>query len=238
MRRAVLALCLLFPLAVVGEEDEAWRAARWGMTPAALDAAVPGLVTLDPPWRYGGDLTAPRALRETRLAGLAMRALFQTDADGRLAQILLDRRRPVLRAGDGARALAALRARHGPETRFCLDRARPGGPVAAAAFWRTETARVTLTWLDFGTGEGLDQVAEARRRALLREGEVKAARELERRSPPPGGLVSGLPRRLLVRLSDPDRPGGAPCPPRPAPRPPRGRARRPARVSRPRGSRR
>lgn len=219
MRSTVLAVLAMPLAAVAAPAAEAWRAADWGMTPAALDAAVPELETLDPPWRYGGGLSAPRALRRTEIAGLEVRALFQTGPDGRLAQILFERRRPVLDAGDARRALAALRARHGPETRFCLDLARPRGPVAAHALWRGPERVLHLTWLDFGTGEGLDQIDAAEIRRRLRQGDVAGALERRREGPPPGAIRRSLPRRLLIRLADPARPGGGDCPPRPAPRP-------------------
>ncbi len=220
MHSAVLAAFALLLAAAAALAAEPWRTLSWGMTPEALDVAVPGLETLEPPWRYGGGLSAPRALRRTEIAGLEVRALFQTGPDGGLAQILFERRRPVLDAGDGRRALAALRERHGPETRFCLDLARPRGPVAAHALWRGTERTLHLTWLDFGTGAGLDQIAEAEIRRRLREGDVAGALERRREAPPPGATRRSLPRRLLIRITDPARPAGGDCPPRPEPRPP------------------
>ncbi|MFO7855450.1 MAG: hypothetical protein R6V44_09575 [Paracoccaceae bacterium] len=220
MRSAVLAVLALMLVAGAARAAESWRAADWGMTPGALDAAVPGLETLDPPWRYGGGLSASRALRRTEIAGLEVRALFQTGPDGRLAQILFERRRPDIDPADGRRILDALRARHGRETRFCLDLARPRGPVSAHALWRLPTRTLHLTWLDFGTGDGLDRIAEAEIRRRLREGDVAGALERRREGPAPGAIRRSLPRRLLIRIADPARPGGGgACPPRPEPRP-------------------
>lgn len=223
MRALLLSLLLTLPGLPAAAEaawPAPWAGARWGMTPAALDRAVPGLVALAPPWAYGGGLEAPRALRRTDVAGLEMRALFQTGADGRLAQVLFERRRPALRPGDGPRALAALRARLGPEARLCLDRGRPGGPVSAEAVWPGATGVWRLVWVDHGAGEGLDDLHEAEIRRRLRAGEVEAAHALRREARPPGALRRSLPRRLLIRWSDPRRPAAAGhCPPAPKPRP-------------------
>ena len=219
MLRLALAAVLLASSAVADAGD--WRSARWGMDAAALDRAVPGLRVLDPPWTYGAELSAPRALTEARIAGMNFRALFQTDAEGRLAQILFERRRRDLRPDDAARALAALREARGPEARLCLAPPRHGGPAAAEAVWPAPEGVLHLTWMDFGTGETLSDLDEAERLSLLREGRDRAARDLRREMSPPGALVGALPRRLALRWRDPGRPELASrlCPPLPVPRP-------------------
>ena len=60
MLRLALAAVLLATSAAADAVD--WRSARWGMDAAALDRAVPGLRTLDPPWTYGSGLSAPSSV--------------------------------------------------------------------------------------------------------------------------------------------------------------------------------
>ncbi|MEO0682748.1 MAG: hypothetical protein AAF192_20305, partial [Pseudomonadota bacterium] len=67
---------------------------RWGADAAALDAALPGLRRADPPVAFGAGLSAPRMLPRLQARGGVWRVWYQTDAQGRLAQILMERRRP------------------------------------------------------------------------------------------------------------------------------------------------
>ncbi|MEM6742334.1 MAG: hypothetical protein AAF676_01190 [Pseudomonadota bacterium] len=194
-------------------------APRWGADAATLDQTLPGLRRADPPVAFGAGLSAPRALQATTAYGGLWRAWFQVDGEGRLVQILLDRRRAALRPGDGARTLRALSAAHGPPLRLCRDAARAGG-VQTEALWLTETARITLGAINADPRPSAHEVTRAQGLSALRSGKVDKALRLRRALPPPGAERRARPRRLLLRLTDPARPDLAGlCPPVPIAKP-------------------
>lgn len=216
VRRALLALVLAAPATPTGADP---LDARWGASAEMLDAAVPGLRAADPPVAFGAGLSAARMAPRLEALDLRWRAWFQSDADGRLVQILLDRRRAELRPGDADRAIAALSAAEGPPLRLCRDGARAGG-AQSEAIWRLEDADLTLGWMDADLRPSAYEVPKAEALEALRDGRVSEAQARRRRLPPPGAERRSRPRRLVLRLTDPLREDlRALCPPPPAPRP-------------------
>jgi hypothetical protein len=209
--RAPLLLALLLALAAPARAAQPWEGLPWGLGAQALAEALP---QARPAALDYGPLTGLRVLPGARLAGLRFRAIFQVDGDG-LRQILFERRRRELAPADPARALAGLRARLGPEVRLCRSKSG-AAEVWAEAVWLTPEARWTMVLSDFGdprilTREGADSLhpLPTPLRELLRELRLLAPHY---RAGGPG--VQDLPRRLLIRVSDPDAAGlaSARCP--------------------------
>lgn len=217
VRTALLALALAAPAAPGGADP---LDSRWGASPEALDDAIPGLRAADPPVAFGAGLAAARMAPRLEALDLRWRAWFQSDAEGGLAQILLDRRRAELRPGDAERAIAALTAAEGPPLRLCRDGARAGG-AQAEAIWRLDDAELTLGWMDADLRPSAYEVPRAEVLESLRDGRVSDAQAQRRRLPAPGAERRSRPRRLVLRLTDPLREDlRALCPPAPLPRPP------------------
>ena len=149
----LLATTSLGPLPAAAQDDLlGWRAARWGMSEADLEAAFGERLTRLPGrWQYGG-AHAERALFDVRLGDLDFTAYFQmNDTTGRLQQVLLERRGPD--AGpDGFRHLvAALEERYGPPAAACSLAGSPAVPLRARALWRFATTTIQAGIFDFNS---------------------------------------------------------------------------------------
>jgi len=139
-----------------------WRATRWGMTQAEIDRL------------FGPDLVRPprpielyRARVEATLpahdvAGIAFTVAFHlAEADGRLQQVVLERRGGRTGPGEHKAIVEALSAAHGPPDLVCR---RGGDPPALDIVWRRATT--TLHAIRFGdAGQTLesDPLAEMTR---------------------------------------------------------------------------
>lgn len=128
---------------------EGWRAARWGMDTAELDAAFGDALLPLPARRDYGDAYADRYLPEVRLGGAGFRAFFQMNAaDGRLQQVLLE---PLARGQPATRFAAvrdAVEAAYGPPDAHC-DADDIAVPVSLALSWRFATTSIHLVYFDF-----------------------------------------------------------------------------------------
>jgi hypothetical protein len=147
---------LLAPAAVPaqGADLAGWGETRWGMTNADLDALFgPRLQTVDPPLVYH-EATVGRFLPETAFGGFPYRALFQMDAQGRLQQVLLERRNTQATPAAFQAAADELRDRHGAPTRVC-DTPQTGAessPIERERVWSLPTTTIHLSFLDYRGG--------------------------------------------------------------------------------------
>jgi hypothetical protein len=168
-----------------------WPEVRWGMTTADLDSVLGAEVRPAPGRLDYGSLYAERVVPGVEIGEARFTAMFQMDkADGRLRQILLQMRRPLVspRAYDGV--LAALRDRYGAPADSCF-RLGPGRtPETADVAWRLPEAIVRAVFLDFRTTAIFSEDPNVDIDPLVPY--YKIQRNNRR----------FLPRRILVRLTD------------------------------------
>ncbi|WP_339952092.1 hypothetical protein [uncultured Albimonas sp.] len=196
----MMAAMVCAPLQAAGEAGPDWAAARWGMDADALAAALPGAV--ETRLEYGGGLRGTLALPQAQLAGMRFRAIFQLDDDG-LRQVLFEKRRREIAPSDAQALLAALREALGPETRACRA---AGAETSAEVVWVGADAVWRLVSSDFAN-PGVFASNGADPRYPLPTARREALRELEILAPgyrAGGPKAQALPRRLLVRWSDPE----------------------------------
>lgn len=191
----ILLLLLAAPLAAAPDDVSGWRAARWGMTAAELEAAFDGRLTRLPGRREYGGAYAELALLGVRVAGHRFDAYFQMgETSGRLQQVLLERARRWAGPRGFVELAEALRRRYGPPTRTCADAGDGGRPTAAEAVWRFPTTTVHAVLLDFYTsGMAFDD-------PNVDPDPLTPFYRTRRNNP------RFLPRRLLLRLHPSDRP--------------------------------
>ena len=149
----VLALLLLAPWpSPAQEEDPATLAGTlWGRTAAGLEERLDGRLSPLPGRFDFGPFYAERQMEEVRVGGLPFRAYLQMDRDtGRLAQILLERRRAGATPDTLRRVLDGLEDLYGPPDAERVG-SRPGLPVSAEFAWNEPGARLTLHLFDFRT---------------------------------------------------------------------------------------
>jgi hypothetical protein len=107
------------------------------------------------------------ALRREPFIGYDFTVYFQMDdKTGRLAQVLLERRRQYATPPVWRDVLAALDRSFGTATRGCERRGDPlaGKPQISERVWALPTTTVYASYLDFGVGES----SELSRRLLIR----------------------------------------------------------------------
>ncbi|WP_092864514.1 hypothetical protein [Albimonas pacifica] len=150
---------------------------------------------------FGGGLQGALVAPDVELAGMRFRAIFQLDRDG-LRQVLFEKRRREIAPGDAEALLAGLREALGPETRICR---RAGAETSAEVVWATAEAVWRLVSSDF-SNPGVFASNGADPRYPLPTDRREAYRELEILTPgyrARGPKAQALPRRLLVRWTDP-----------------------------------
>lgn len=155
------------PLAAHAADLPGWDRTRWGMTSPEIarlyrDRAVTlsGRIDFD---RLYTDI----ALRRERFAGYDFAVYFQMDdKTGRLAQVLLERRRQYATPPVWRDVLAALDRTFGAATESCERRGDPlaGKPQINERIWTLPTTTVYASYIDFGVGES----SELSRRLLVR----------------------------------------------------------------------
>lgn len=121
-----------------------WDSLSWGMTAQQVESALPQAVPLSPPWDFG-PLYAERMVRDVVVGGIAfdlMPELARTD--GRLVQILFERRSPIPGSDELQSFVNDLHARLGPPVESCVVES---GLVTR--LWRFPSAQVALTAVDF-----------------------------------------------------------------------------------------
>ncbi|MCP5373003.1 MAG: hypothetical protein H6907_14855 [Hyphomicrobiales bacterium] len=184
-------VCVLLAAGARAAPDDlaGWRGARWGMAAADLERVFGAdLRALPGRWDFGGAY-ADHALFDVDVAGLRFTAFFQMDkADGRLRQVLLERRAARATPGGYDSVLSALEAAYGPAGGICVQR-HPDGTVRRVSLrWRFATTTVQATWLDFLTTAMLFRDSARGPDPLVPFAET---RRINRRF---------LPRRLLIRF--------------------------------------
>ncbi len=181
------------PAAAAPDDLDGWKAARWGMTTAEIEAAFGAQLTVLPGrWIYGGAY-AERAILETRVGDLAFTAYFQmNDETDRLQQVLLERRQQDAANPAGLEALRrALEARYGLASQACLLSERD--PTGLELVWRFPTTTLHATFLDFFSTSVLYLNPNVDRDPLRPS---RADRVIRRRT---------LPRRAVLRFHPSDR---------------------------------
>ena len=153
-RRGLLLGLATLPLGcrrAVASETGGWRAARWGMSGAALDAAFGQTVRrIDPPMAFG-HLIAERLIPGVRLGGRHFVAFLQhpPERDG-LAQVLLQFYSSRPAPEDFAAVRRALIGELGrPQQRNVdTDYSADFPSFETAVLWHTAGTRVTLRYVD------------------------------------------------------------------------------------------
>lgn len=197
---AVLLFAWAMPALAAPADVPGWRAARWGMSEAELQAAFPGALTRLAEPRVYGHATAPLALLDTPFAGLDFDAFFQmNEASGRLQQVLLERRRPLATPADFERLLSGLRDAYGDPAESCLSPRKPGGePLRYELIWRFATSTLHASFLDFSSTEMMERDPAL---PLDTYGDLLGERQFSQRS---------VPRRILFRAHPAERTDLAP----------------------------
>ncbi|MGF6229676.1 hypothetical protein QFZ27_003631 [Inquilinus ginsengisoli] len=136
---------LLAAHAVAAETDiRGWENLTWGMTAQQVDTALPQAVPLSPPWDFG-PLYAERMVQNVVVGGIAFDLVPElARKDGRLVQILFERRPPIPGPGELQSFVNDLHARLGPPAESCVVES---GLVTR--LWRFPSAQVALTAVDF-----------------------------------------------------------------------------------------
>lgn len=149
MRRLGLALPLAWLLlsspAFAAESDiRGWDDLTWGMTAQQVESALPQAVPLSPPWDFG-PLYAERMVRDVVVGGIAFDLVPElARQDGRLVQILFERRSPIPGPEELQSFVNDLHARLGSPAESCVVQS---GLVTR--LWRFPSAQVALTMVDF-----------------------------------------------------------------------------------------
>ena len=153
MRRSLIAWTIALwaaaqPAAAAPGDLPGWEAARWGMTAAELESAFgERLSPLPGRWVYGGAY-ARQAILKVTLGGLDFTAYFQMgEIDGRLQQVLLERRQQQALPVSFEKLQDHLEGLYGPASQACLLSAR--NPTGLELVWRFPTTTVHATFLNF-----------------------------------------------------------------------------------------
>ena len=121
-----------------------WDKLSWGMTAEQVDSALPQAVPLSPPWDFG-PLYAERMVQNVVVGGIAFDLVPElARKNGRLVQILFERRSPIPGPDELQSFVNDLHARLGPPAENC---AVESGLVTR--LWRFPSAQVALTAVDF-----------------------------------------------------------------------------------------
>ena len=157
----------LAPLVAYAADLPGWDRTRWGMTSPEIARLYRGrAVTLSGHIDFNR-LYTDVALRKEPFAGHDFTVYFQMDdRTGRLAQVLLERRRQYATPAVWRDVLAALDRAFGAATRSCERHGHPlaGEPQVSERDWVLSTTTVHASYLDFGNGER----SELSRRLLIR----------------------------------------------------------------------
>ena len=168
-RHGLLALLVLLSAALpspVAASD--WDRVDWGMTSIDI-AAIYGARAL----RLGspivfGDSYSDVVLRDQPFATYPFRVYFQMDkTSGRLAHVLLERRRQYATRSVFDRVVETLRHDLGAESERCGGAADRGKPTSVDLLWRRSDETVVLSFLDFAA-EVLEYSNDPARRILVR----------------------------------------------------------------------
>lgn len=161
------AVTALAPLIAQAADLPGWDRTRWGMTSAEIAQLYQGrAVTLSGRIEFNR-LYTDVVLRREPFAGHDFTVYFQMDdKTGRLAQVLLERRRQYATPPVWRDVLAALDGSFGAATRSCERHGDPlaGEPQITERIWALPTTTVYASYLDFGNGER----SELSRRLLIR----------------------------------------------------------------------
>jgi hypothetical protein len=164
--RLAATMAALAPLAAHAADLPGWDRTRWGMTSPEIaqlyhDRAVKLSGRIDFYRLY-----TDTALRHERFAGYDFTVYFQMDKTGRLAQVLLERRRHYATPPAWRDVLAAFDRTFGAATQSCERRGDPlaGKPRINERVWALPTTTVFASYIDFGVGES----SELSRRLLIR----------------------------------------------------------------------
>jgi hypothetical protein len=164
---ALLLSAALLPAAALAADLPGWDRTRWGMTSREIASLYDGrAVKLDGRIEFNR-LYTDVALRHDNFAGLDFTVYFQMDDQtGRLAQVLLERRRQYATAAAWDAVLAALERQWGEPSRRCDKPGEPllGKPLVLERVWALPSTVVHASFLDFGVG----QSSELSRRLLIR----------------------------------------------------------------------
>ncbi len=181
---AMIAPVMAAPADVLG-----WKAARWGMTSAELQAALPtGLTELPGRWEYGRAY-ADHAVFGTELGGLAFDAYFQMSKQThRLQQVLLERRRVGATPAAFEQLLESLEQIYGPPDERCQQAKTGGQPLRYELLWRFPTTTLHAAFLDFSSTAVLHRDPRAPIDPLT---SFRDERRINHRF---------VPRRILIRL--------------------------------------
>ena len=162
-----LALLVLAQTAAFAADLPGWSRVRWGMTSAEIARLYGGrAVKLD--GRIDFDrLYTDVVLRGEPFAGYDFTVYFQMDNEtGRLAQVLLERRRQYATLQAWRDVVAALERSFGTPAVHCNRRGDPlaGEPEIKERVWTLPTTTVRASYIDFGVG----QSSRLSRRLLIR----------------------------------------------------------------------
>ena len=159
MRRLGLALSsawlFLSSHAFAVETDiRGWDKLTWGMTAQQVVSALPQAVPLSPPWDFG-PLYAERMVQNVVVGGIAFDLVPElARKNGRLVQILFERRSPIPGPDELQSFVNDLHARLGPPAENCVVES---GLVTR--LWRFPSAQVALTAVDFSADGSRGQFA-------------------------------------------------------------------------------
>ena len=129
-----------------------WLHARLGQTSAAVAAGLGDkAMRLDPPLDYGA-AKAKLLMKGVDVGGVAMTALYQFDAEDRLAQVLLERRDAGSTPKSFAAIEGALKQSLGKPAQACEK--QRGTPRLVERRWKSGGTSVHLTFMDF-TGSAM-----------------------------------------------------------------------------------
>ena len=149
MKRMPIAVLACF-LATAPNASAAEPAAiftRWGADEIEIAAALGDKARhLDPPIEYG-PLSARFAVKGVVIGGVAMTALYQFGPDGKLKQVLLERREPGVTPKNLAAIEQALTADLGKPAVLC-EKTR-GSPKLVERQWRVGSSAVHLALMDY-----------------------------------------------------------------------------------------
>lgn len=180
---AAVVIAVLTPGAPGWSSDPVLPLALIGTVPAEAARRVPSLDPIEPPLDFG-PMIATHVQERARVAGLTARLYLQVDrSSGRVRQILLERRRPVLRPEDFAALHRALTNAYGAPLGTC------GSPTQGRRHtrWRVGATMLHLIHID-DTARGIarfDPNTDSDPRA-------RASDRLRVRS-------GSLPKRLILR---------------------------------------
>ncbi|HMG51569.1 MAG TPA: hypothetical protein VK597_13270 [Inquilinus sp.] len=173
---ALAAGLLLARGASAADDIRGWNGLTWGMTAAEVDAALPQAIKLSPAWDFG-PLYAERMQRDVVIGGIPFDVVPElARQDGRLVQILFERRPPIPGPAELQAFVNDLAARLGPAADNCTLET---GLVTR--LWHFPSTQVALTAVDF-TADGSGRL----QRLLLRYTAADRA--------PPSPCEQGKPR--------------------------------------------